>query len=115
MDNNTCRLVGGQLYKINTAFCYMEWSIRVSHPTAPFCSKSSPIVPIVSACRIRLLSFLLAPQSRPNMPFFARLMFVPGGRLARLLGIGRLSSGSKRIIYSSPSRRLPRRRCRDTF
>ena len=34
---------------------------------------------------------------------------------ARLLGIGRLSSGSKHIIYSSSSRRLPRRRCRDTF
>ena len=41
-------------------------------------------------------------------------MFVPGGRLARRLGLGHLSSGSKRNIYTSPSRRVPRRRCRDT-
>ena len=48
------------------------------------------------------------------MPTSTRLMFVPGGRLARRLGLGRLSAGSQHIIYGSPSRRLPLRRCRDT-
>ena len=41
------------------------------------------------------------------MPISARLMFVPGGLPARRLGLGRLSAGSQRISYGSPSRRLP--------
>ena len=41
-------------------------------------------------------------------------MFVPGGRLARRLGLGRLSASSQRILYECPSRRLLLCRCRDT-
>ena len=42
------------------------------------------------------------------MPISARSMCVPGRR-----GPGRLSTGSKRTFYGSPSR-LTRSRCRDT-
>ena len=51
MDNYTCRLVDGQFYKLNTAFCYIQLkkSIPVLHPPAKFCTKSSQIVP---ACTI---------------------------------------------------------------
>ena len=41
-------------------------------------------------------------------------MFVPGGLPARRLGLVRFSTGSQRISYGSPSRRLPLFRCRDT-
>ena len=58
---------------------------------------------------------LLAPGSRHIMPISALLMFVPGGRPARCLGLGRLSAGSQRISYGSPSRRRPLCCCRDTF
>ena len=48
------------------------------------------------------------------MPISAQLMFVPGGRLARRLGLGRLSARSQRISYGSQSRPLPICRCRAT-
>ena len=104
----------GQFYKFNTAFCYIQLkkSIRVLHPPAKFCTKSSQIVP---SRRIRLVWFLLAVGSRHIMSISARIMFVPGGRLARRLGLGRLSFGSQRIFYVNVSLRLLRCRCRDTI
>ena len=48
------------------------------------------------------------------MPISALLMFVPGGRPVRRLGIGSLFADSQRISYGSPSHRLPLCRCRDT-
>ena len=79
-----------------------------------FALKRRHLFLLVLARRIGLVWFLLAPGSCHIMPISAKLIFVPGGRPARLLGLGRLSADSQRISYGSPPRRLPLCRCRDT-
>ena len=95
--------------------CYiqLEWSKWVSHPPH-FAPKRRQLFLLVPARRIWLVWFLLAPGSRHIMPISARLMFVPGGRPARRLVLGRLSAGSQRISYDNPSRRLALCHCGDT-
>ena len=79
-----------------------------------FAPKRRQSLLLVPARHIWLVWFLLAPGSRHIMPISALLMFVPGGRPARRLGLGRLSADSQRISSGGPSRRLPLCRCRDT-
>ena len=107
--------MGGQLYQINTAFCYIQLkcSKRVPQPPAPFCTKSSPNVP---ACTRPSHLARLVPdctsKSSPDAHFCAA--HVCSRRSSyRLDGRGRLPASSKQNFYGSPSRRLALRRCRD--